>query len=128
MALLLTKKLGIGERIACLNAPESVVETIRAEIPYIRIVSNIGEDESFIIAFFMDFTEMNTMMDELVDALAKDGKLWICWMKKVKGKEQRLSEDRVRTVGLTHGLVDVKIAAIDTSWSGLEFVYRKKDR
>jgi hypothetical protein len=34
----------------------------------------------------------------------------------------------VRAVGLDHGLVDVKVCAVDEVWSGLKFVYRLKDR
>jgi len=34
----------------------------------------------------------------------------------------------VRQIGLDAGLVDVKICAIDDTWSGLKFVYRLKDR
>jgi hypothetical protein len=39
-----------------------------------------------------------------------------------------LTEDIVRRVGLECGLVDVKVCAIDDTWSGLKFVIRVKDR
>jgi hypothetical protein len=39
-----------------------------------------------------------------------------------------LNENTVRDIGLAHGLVDVKVAAIDQDWSALKFVYRTKDR
>jgi hypothetical protein len=34
----------------------------------------------------------------------------------------------VREIGLECGLVDVKVCAIDETWSGLKFVVRLKDR
>jgi hypothetical protein len=34
----------------------------------------------------------------------------------------------VQGIGLDAGLVDVKICAIDDTWSGLKFVFRLKDR
>jgi hypothetical protein len=34
----------------------------------------------------------------------------------------------VREIGLGNGLVDVKVCAVDETWSGLKFVYRLKDR
>ena len=34
----------------------------------------------------------------------------------------------VREFGLANGQVDVKIAAIDATWSGLKFVTRLQDR
>ena len=39
-----------------------------------------------------------------------------------------ISEDVVRDVALSNGLVDVKVAAIDAQWSGLKLVYRLRDR
>jgi hypothetical protein len=39
-----------------------------------------------------------------------------------------LDENIIREIGLAHGLVDVKVAAIDPTWSALKFVYRIKDR
>jgi hypothetical protein len=39
-----------------------------------------------------------------------------------------LTDDVVRTIGLAHGLVDVKVAAVDAVWSGLKFVRRSRDR
>ena len=39
-----------------------------------------------------------------------------------------LGEAEVRRAGLDAGLVDVKICAVDETWSGLKFVYRVADR
>lgn len=54
--------------------------------------------------------------------------LWICWPKKASGVATDLSSDAVRTFGLAGGLVDVKVCAVDATWSGLKFVYRRADR
>ena len=61
-------------------------------------------------------------------ALAPAGMLWISWPKKSSGVTTDLTEDRIRAIGLAHGLVDVKVAAVDEVWSGLKFVRRVKDR
>jgi hypothetical protein len=39
-----------------------------------------------------------------------------------------VTEDRVRAVALPLGLVDVKVCAVDATWSGLELVIRKENR
>jgi hypothetical protein len=39
-----------------------------------------------------------------------------------------LTESVVRRVGLATGLVDVKVCAVDATWSGLKFVRRLRDR
>lgn len=54
--------------------------------------------------------------------------LWISWPKQTANPTAVLSSNIVRAYGLSIGLVDVKVAAIDAEWSGLKFVYRTKDR
>ena len=57
-----------------------------------------------------------------------DGTLWISWPKKAAGVATDVTEAIVRETGLAAGLVDVKICAVDETWSGLKFVYRLADR
>ena len=54
--------------------------------------------------------------------------LWVAWPKKASKIETDLDFDTVQSVGLGHGLVDNKSAAIDELWQALRFVYRRKDR
>lgn len=42
--------------------------------------------------------------------------------------ETDLNQDIVKDIGLSHGLVDVKLCAIDVIWSELKFVFRSQDR
>ncbi len=60
--------------------------------------------------------------------LKPNGMLWVSWYKKSAGIPTDLDENIIREYGLAHGLVDVKVIAIDALWSGLKFVYRLKDR
>jgi hypothetical protein len=54
--------------------------------------------------------------------------LWVAWPKKAAKVETDLTESVVREYGLAAGLVDVKICAVDETWSGLKFVRRLRDR
>ncbi|MGH9328997.1 MAG: DUF3052 domain-containing protein, partial [Vicinamibacterales bacterium] len=54
------------------------------------------------------------------------GGLWIAWPKKASGVPSDLTEDVLREVILPTGLVDVKVCAIDQTWSGLKFTRRKR--
>ncbi len=54
--------------------------------------------------------------------------LWISWPKRASGVATDLTEDVIRVIGLAHGLVDVKVAAVDDVWSGLKFLRRLTDR
>ena len=64
----------------------------------------------------------------LRDRLESNGMLWVAWPKKSSGAATDLVENVVREIGLELGLVDVKVCAIDATWSGLKFVRRLSDR
>jgi hypothetical protein len=57
-----------------------------------------------------------------------DAVIWVSWPKKTSGVDSDLSEDRVRALALPLGLVDVKVCAVDETWSGLKLVLRKSER
>ena len=52
----------------------------------------------------------------------------LSWPKKSSGQQTDLSGGEARSIGLDHGLVDIKVCAVDEIWSGLKFVFRKADR
>ena len=56
------------------------------------------------------------------------GRLWVAWPKRASGLATDLDDNVVREHGLAHGRVDVKVCAIDATWSGLAFVVRLRDR
>ena len=60
--------------------------------------------------------------------MKKDGMIWMSWPKKASGIVTDINREVIREYGLDIGLVDVKVAAFDETWSGLKFVYRLKDR
>ena len=126
----LPKKLGIkeGSRIALVNAPK-VFPTELGELPdNVQLIKRPAKSLDIILLFVL--TEQALMRDfaKLAAKLVSNGMLWIAWPKKSSGVKTDLSEDRVRQIGLDAGLVDVKVCAIDDTWSGLKFVYRLKDR
>ena len=54
--------------------------------------------------------------------------VWVCWPKKASKVPTDLDENVVRDFGLASGVVDVKVAAVDATWSGLKLVRRLSDR
>jgi hypothetical protein len=85
----------------------------------------------FIHAFCRGDAELARSFPDLKGLLAPEGMLWISWPKLPKGRKPEagsLNENRVREIGLAAGLVDVKVCAVDETWSGLKFVFRVKDR
>ena len=60
--------------------------------------------------------------------IEQDGAIWVSWPKKASGVETDLTEDVIREVALPMGLVDIKVCAVDETWSGLKLVIRKANR
>jgi hypothetical protein len=82
----------------------------------------------FALLFVTSHAELATHFRKLGDRLESNGMLWVSWPKKTSGVATDLAEGAVRDYGLTNGLVDVKVCAIDDTWSGLKFVRRLADR
>ena len=82
----------------------------------------------FAMLFVGKRSDLEKRFGKLRDRLTPSGTLWVSWPKKTSGVATDLTEDVVRRVGLAAGLVDVKVCAVDETWSGLKFVRRLKDR
>lgn len=81
-----------------------------------------------ILAFCPDNARLRKRMSALPERLVTDGALWVAWPKRASGVDTDVDENVVRDAGLAAGLVDVKVAAIDPTWSGLKLVRRLRDR
>ena len=73
-------------------------------------------------------TELERRFAAMKATLAPADGLWIAWPKKAAKLDTDLDFDTVQGIGLAHGLVDNKSAAIDERWQALRFVYRREDR
>lgn len=124
----LVKKLGIkpGFRFAFVREPAGFRDLL-VDLPSDLAEAPRGELD-FAILFVTKFSALRKDFSPLMDRLAPAGVLWVSWPKKSSGQATDLAENLVRDHGLAAGLVDVKVCAIDDTWSGLKFVRRLKDR
>jgi hypothetical protein len=81
-----------------------------------------------VLLFAPDRARLAKRWAPLVARLETAGRLWVCWPKRSSGLQTDLSENDARDYGLAHGLVDIKVCAVDETWSGLAFVRRLTDR
>jgi hypothetical protein len=81
-----------------------------------------------VLLFAPSAARLRARWQVLVPRLGTAGRLWVCWPKKSSGTATDLGEREVREFGLVGGLVDVKVCAVDATWSGLAFVRRLRDR
>ena len=120
----LPRKLGVtaASRVLVINAPEG----FHPGAPFHR---RTGRGPYDVVLLFCRDTA--TLRKHFITATAKHtvaGMIWVCWPKRSSGVPTDLTEATVREFGLANGQVDVKIAAIDETWSGLKFVTRLRDR
>jgi hypothetical protein len=86
------------------------------------------------LTFHTSAAELATRLPRLIERTEQAGMVWVCWPKKTGSRrgsttiESDLDENVVRDIGLAAGVVDVKVCAIDETWSGLKFVRRLADR
>jgi hypothetical protein len=81
-----------------------------------------------ILAFCYDAAALASRWPVLHQLTTPAGSLWIAWPKRASGIATDLDENAVRAFALANGRVDVKVCAIDETWSGLKHVVRKADR
>ena len=124
----LVTKLGIreGSRLQFVSAPRNFRGLLGA-LPGTASVAAEGPLD-FAILFVKSRAELAKQFPGLRDRLVSNGMLWVSWPKRASGVATDLTEGIVRDYGLEAGLVDVKVCAIDDTWSGLKFVRRLKDR
>jgi hypothetical protein len=78
--------------------------------------------------FVTNRAEMEADIHRILPHLAPAGFMWVSWPKKAARVPTDITEDVIREVALPTGLVDVKVCAIDETWSGLKLVIRKENR
>jgi hypothetical protein len=124
----LVKKIGIkpGHRLALLNPPPGFDKEL-APLPD-GVVNADKAPLDVAILFAANQSALTKNLGKLAGKLAPAGMLWIAWPKMSSGVETDLREGLVQKIGLSAGLVDVKVCAVNEVWSGLKFVIRVKDR
>ncbi|MDP1794983.1 MAG: DUF3052 domain-containing protein [Acidimicrobiales bacterium] len=118
----LPKKLGIteGANVALLHAPPGFVLD---DLPDgVAVGHRLGKTHDVILAFVDQRSHLERAVALLEKAIFPDGAAWIAWPKRASKVPTDMTEDVVREIALPRGLVDVKVCAIDDTWSGLKLV------
>lgn len=132
----LAQKLGLkdGQRVLFINLPRELYD-LRVSRHFLEMAQagwetfNDGEPGYDLIhGFTASRAVLEANAKTLMEAIARDGAIWISWPKKVSKVPTDITEDVIREVVLPIGLVDVKVAAVSEIWSGLKLVIRKELR
>ena len=124
----LWKKLGYspGLRVAVLNPPQGHAGWLGDDVP--AVVPSPPAGAALVHLFVSDAANLAASLPPLMAAIDRDGAIWVSWPKKASGVPTDITEDRIRTIALPLGLVDVKVCAVSEVWSGLKLVIRKELR
>jgi hypothetical protein len=122
----LPAKLGIkpNSTIALINAPEDFSRTLGRLPKNVTLVRNPRGKQQLTLWFA---TSLDDYQSQIRILAALSERMWVIWPKKSSGISTDMSEQTVRDVGLAIGLVDYKVCAVDSTWSGLLFTHRKKE-
>lgn len=125
----LAKKLGFTDGLSVYAAgmPVSVKAEIAASAkPKYAAKPVKGQPAAHV--FHTSAKQLEAELKKLRPLLASDGMVWVSWPKKAAKVETDITEDTVRKIALPMGYVDVKVCAVDQTWSGLKLVIRKSER
>jgi hypothetical protein len=123
----LPRKLEIkeGTQVALVNGPKEF-RRLLGTLPRGAALRNGIEGARDLTIWFVRARQDVEHNLQRVAPRAGEGSLWMAWPKKSSGVPTDVSEDVLREVILPHGLVDRKVCAIDQTWSGLLFSWRRK--
>lgn len=122
----LPRKLGVKDTHTTLL--DRVPETVDlGDLPG-HVVRRLPGAFDVALTFHDRRADLAARLPVLFERAVVDGMVWVCWPKKASRLPTDLDENVVRDLGLKLGFVDVKVCAIDQTWSGLKFVRRLRDR
>ena len=126
----LARKLGIraGARLYLRGAPARYAELVAPLPEGVRIVRRVAADTDLMHVFATRRAELVRALAACTAAMRADAGIWVSWPKKSSSVPSELSDNVVRELGLAAGLVDVKVCAVDATWSALKFVVRTAER
>jgi hypothetical protein len=126
----LAKKLSLkdGMRVWWDGTPESVPEEIAAEGLQLLLLAQPSAPIDVAHMFVTERADLEARLKQLLPLLERAGMIWVSWPKKASKVPTDITEDVIRDIALPMGLVNVKVCAIDATWSGLKLVIRREFR
>jgi hypothetical protein len=126
----LAKKLGFkpGLRVAVSGAPANYAKLVAPLPEGVELGARVGKNTDIVHLFTTSKAELAKKLESWLKQLGPDAAIWVSWPKKTSKVPTDITEDTIRAVALPMGLVDIKVCAVDDTWSGLKLVLRKELR
>ena len=126
----LVKKLGVraGDRVKTKGAPSEYAGWLEPLPEGVTLSARLRGDVNLWHFFTRSERELREQLPKCQGEIEQGGCIWVSWPKKSSGEPTDVTEDTIRKVALPMGLVDVKVCAVDATWSALKLVIRKELR
>jgi hypothetical protein len=126
----LPQKLGIkpGTILVVIDAPDNYRKLLGTIPSGVNFASRPIRNTRFVHLFVKERRALGTHLQSLRQKIAQDAVVWVSWPKKSSGVATDITEDVIRAVALPLGFVDIKVCAVDETWSGLKLMIRRENR
>jgi len=126
----LAQKLGIraGARLCLQGAPRNYRQLLAPLPPGVQTVRRLDERADMAHLFARGRAELRRGLHNARRAMRDDAVIWVSWPKKAAAVPTDITENVVRELALPLGLVDIKVCAVDETWSGLKLMLRRSER
>jgi hypothetical protein len=126
----LAKKLDIreGARLFVWDGPADYPDLVAPLPAGVRFGKGLDSDTDLVHLFVKARVMLERALRTLRATLRPDAIVWVSWPKKASKVPTDVTEDVIRAVALPMGWVDVKVCAVDETWSGLKLMVRKSER
>jgi hypothetical protein len=126
----LAKKLGFkpGFRVCAVGAPSNYRRLVAPLPEGVEFGLRVGRNTDIVHLFTSSKARLEQALLSWLKTLRPDAVIWVSWPKKTSKVDTDITEDTIRAVALPMDLVDVKVCAVDETWSGLKLVLRRERR
>jgi hypothetical protein len=126
----LAQKLGInaGQKVVLINAPAGYRKLLAPLPEAVSFSTRVDAGATLLHLFVSERKTFEKELKRLRKLIADTGTLWVSWPKKSAGVATDVTEDVIREVALPLGFVDVKVCAVNETWSGLKLMIRRENR
>ena len=124
----LFKKLGLkgGQKVILQNFPDNYFDLL-ITAPEVEECL-VDEKADFIHVFETEESKLLENFSELIKKMNQSGMIWVSWPKKTSNIKTDLNYHVVKRIAASLGLVDVKVCAVDETWTATKYVIPLKDR
>lgn len=126
----LAVKLGLaaGKTLLTLGEPPNYGALVGSPLADLKRAKSPGPKVDIVHMFTASRSRLATALLDCRRRLRPDAAIWVSWPKKSSGVPSDVTEDTIRDIALPIGFVDIKVCAVDETWSGLKLVLRKELR